>query len=254
MPYANNNGVKIYYEVEGEGPPLVMLHPGGEDLTSWRRDGYAEALKKENRLILIDLRGHGKSDKPIDAELYDLEHRIGDVTVVMDDLNVSSAHFIGFSYGGRIGLECAKVFPYRVLSLITGGIGPQGKSFDGTNTMLKLFEAGPEAVISLLERSRPLPPQEKAKYLGPEFNAFVALQRSPWPNLEADLPAMTMPFLILLGEFDHLWPPQVTNKAFSALPDVTFVVLPGLNHVQSGQRSDLVLPHIKEFLTKVSKK
>ena len=47
MPYANNNGVKIYYEVEGQGPPLVMAHGGGiSDLDGWRRYGYTEALKR----------------------------------------------------------------------------------------------------------------------------------------------------------------------------------------------------------------
>ena len=57
MPYANNNGVKIYYEVEGEGPPLVMLHGFTGGLENWREQGYAEALGKEHRLVLVDYQG-----------------------------------------------------------------------------------------------------------------------------------------------------------------------------------------------------
>ena len=246
MPYANNNGVKIYYEVEGQGPPLVLLHGGGGDLTNWREYGYAEALRTDYGLILIDERGQGKSDKPVDPVLYDMEYRVSDVTTVLDDLHIKSAHLFGYSYGGRIGLECAKFVPQRVLSLIIGGMGPQGKSWDGSNPVLKLLETNPEALIY-----KPLTEEDKEHYMKTDYPAMLALVKSPWPNMEADLPAMTTPFFIYLGEFDHLWPPEVVNKAFGVLPNVTFLVLHGVDHL-AFPRSDLVLPHIKEFLARVS--
>jgi len=86
-----------------------------------------------------------------------------------------------------------------------------------------------------------------------DYPALRACLKSPWLNLEADLPNMTMPFLVFLGGLDPLWPPEITNKAYSTLPNVTFVVLPGLNHMAAFTHSDLVLPHIKEFLAQVSK-
>ena len=61
MPYANNNGVKIYYEVEGKGPPLVLAHAlGGDGMYMWRRDKHVKALKNDFRLILLGFRGHGR--------------------------------------------------------------------------------------------------------------------------------------------------------------------------------------------------
>ena len=249
MPYANNNGVKIYYEVEGQGPPLVMLHGGGKDHTSWREFGFTEALKENYYLLLIDERGAGKSDKPQESTLYDIEYRVGDVTAVLDDLNVNGAHFLGYSYGGRISLECAKLVPDRVLSIAIGGMGPQGKSYDGSNKVLKLLEANPEMFLQ-----NQVSAEEKTRYMKTVYPASIALLKSPWPNLEADLPSMNMPFLIFLGENDILWPPIVTNKAYSILPNATFVILPGFDHVQAGTRSDIVLPHIKKFLAQVSKK
>jgi pimeloyl-ACP methyl ester carboxylesterase len=171
----------------------------------------------------------------------------------VDDIGIDTAHFLGYSYGGRIALDCAKVVPQRVMSLIVGGMGPQGKSYDGSNPALRLFEAGPEAVIAMREALGPLPAAERARILDADFKAQIALVKSPWPNLEADLPRMTMPVFIFLGEFDSLWPPPVVNKAYSVLPDAKFVVLPGLDHAQAGRRSDLTLPHIKEFLARVSK-
>ncbi|MCH7787371.1 MAG: alpha/beta fold hydrolase, partial [Chloroflexi bacterium] len=63
MPYADNNGVKIHYEVEGEGPPLVLQHGFTRSLQGWRDNGYVTALKDDYKLIMVDSRGHGASDK-----------------------------------------------------------------------------------------------------------------------------------------------------------------------------------------------
>ena len=78
MAYVENDGVRIHYRVEGEGPPL-FLHMGfSVDLTGWYEWGYVDALKDDYRLILIDPRGHGKSDKPHDPAAYQSAH--GSVT------------------------------------------------------------------------------------------------------------------------------------------------------------------------------
>ena len=62
--YADNNGVRIYYEVEGEGPPLVLVPWATGSTEDWRMFGYVNALKDDYQLILVDMRGHGQSDKP----------------------------------------------------------------------------------------------------------------------------------------------------------------------------------------------
>ncbi len=66
MPYADNEGVRIFYEVVGDGPPLVLQHGMMMSLRRWSMAGYVDALKSKYRLILIDARGHGQSDKPHD--------------------------------------------------------------------------------------------------------------------------------------------------------------------------------------------
>ena len=66
MPYINNNGIRIHYQVDGvkQGPPLVLLHGTTQSLGDWYELGWVEGLKSDYRLILIDLRGLGHSDKP----------------------------------------------------------------------------------------------------------------------------------------------------------------------------------------------
>ena len=124
MVLANNDGVKIYYEVEGVGPALMLGHGFSSTAEDWRELGYVDQLKDDFRLILVDSRGHGRSDKPHDPESYSIQLRVNDYLSVLDDLGVSKAHFWGFSMAGQIGY-CSAVFaPNRFSSVIIGGMSP----------------------------------------------------------------------------------------------------------------------------------
>jgi len=142
MPYANNQGVRIHYEVEGDGPPLMLLHGYSGNLKSWHRCGYVDPLKNDYNLILIDARGHGASDKPHDPEVYELKLLVADIAAVLDDLNISKAHFLGYSMGGRIGFGIAKYAPERFYSLIIGGAHPYLWDSNELDTDLQLFKGG----------------------------------------------------------------------------------------------------------------
>jgi pimeloyl-ACP methyl ester carboxylesterase len=113
MPYANNHSVRIHYQVEGEGPPLVLQHGFTSSLQNWYAYGYVAALRQNYQLILIDARGHGQSDKLYDPQAYALQHRVEDVLAVLDALRIDNAHYLGYSMGGRIGFGIVKYHPVR---------------------------------------------------------------------------------------------------------------------------------------------
>src|SRR5688500_2280915 len=105
MPYATGSGVRIHYEIEGQGPPLV-IHPGFvSSLADWYAPGYVDALKGQFRLVLIDPRGQGASDKPHDPAMYGDAQRVADVLAVLDAERIARAHFLGYSMGGRVGYD-----------------------------------------------------------------------------------------------------------------------------------------------------
>ena len=101
MPYAYNDGTRIHYRVIGEGPSLVMQHGFTSSLDHWFEYGYTCKLDDDYRLILIDARGHGLSDKPHTVESYKLEHRVQDVLSVLDQQDIQTANFHGYSMGGE---------------------------------------------------------------------------------------------------------------------------------------------------------
>jgi pimeloyl-ACP methyl ester carboxylesterase len=105
MPFANNNGVKIHYEVEGEAnaPVLVMQHGLTSSIETWRENGYPANLPQQYRVIMIDARGHGRSDKPHDPNFYSPQDFTSDILTVMDSLGIKRASYWGYSMGGAIG-------------------------------------------------------------------------------------------------------------------------------------------------------
>ena len=88
MPFAINDGVRIHYEVVGHGEPLVLYHGLTGSGERWRDTGYVAGLENGHRLILIDARGHGQSDKPHDPAAYGRRRQAADVIAVLDDLGI----------------------------------------------------------------------------------------------------------------------------------------------------------------------
>ena len=84
MPTTERSGLAIHYDVEGSGLPLVLLHGGYTSSELWRLRGWVESLREERRLILVDLRGHGQSDKPHDPAAYRLSALASDVLAVLE--------------------------------------------------------------------------------------------------------------------------------------------------------------------------
>ncbi len=253
MPYAHNQGVRIHYEVEGEGPPLVLQHGFSGSLASWRDRGYVEGLKNNYRLILVDARGHGSSDKPHNVEAYTSKLRVGDILAVLDELTLSKANYFGYSMGGWIGFALAKHAPERVHSLIIGGMHPYKRDPKFLNQRVEMLKKGMEANVASVEaQSGPMDPNRKARQLANDAEALIAstLGIRDDPGFEDVLPTMTMPCLVWIGEADGSYP--LAKDAVKHIPNVTFVSLPDLNHPMAIMRSDVVLPHITKFLETVT--
>jgi pimeloyl-ACP methyl ester carboxylesterase len=111
-------GARIYYEVEGSGEPLLMIHAGVANLRMW--DDQVAALRGAYRVIRYDTRGFGRTE----TDAVTFSNR-ADIAAVLDHLGESSAHVVGLSRGGMIALDFAIEFPDRVRSLVVaaGGIG-----------------------------------------------------------------------------------------------------------------------------------
>src|SRR5437588_532013 len=122
MPKLNRNGVNIHYEVHGSGPALLLTH--GYSSTSAMWQGQFDALSKQHKLILWDMRGHGQSDYPDDPAAYSEALTVGDMAALLDKAGAGSAIVGGLSLGGYMSLAFYRAHPDRVRALLIIDTGP----------------------------------------------------------------------------------------------------------------------------------
>src|SRR5689334_1086407 len=123
MPDVQSAEIRIHYEVEGDGPPLLLHHGLGCSGYDFVDFGYVAGMRGR-RVVWLDARGHGQSDKPHDPEAYAPQRMAQDVVAVLDDLDIEEADFFGYSMGGMIAFAVAKYAPDRIRSYVIGGASP----------------------------------------------------------------------------------------------------------------------------------
>jgi pimeloyl-ACP methyl ester carboxylesterase len=259
MPYAKNpiDGIRTYFEDEGgSGPPVILYSGLTDSLESSRTSGLAKALSSEFRLIYADHRGHGRSEKPHDPSAYALRTRVADVIVVLDELGIKRAHFIGFSWGARLGFAIGEHAPERVSSLVLCGNQPY--AWDTRWPIVQvLYEAlpalkrdGMAGFIESVESSlgTRLPESERTMMLDNDPAAIAAAWRSieGEGSVSQDLTKWKVPCLIYAGSIDDMH--DSAERAASEIPDATFLSLAGRDHFTVLHEVDLVLPHVLNLL------
>lgn len=253
MPYATNDGVRIYYEREGSGLPLILHHGNLESHRTWRDAGYVDAFKDAHELILLDARGFGRSDAPHDLVAYTFDRRVADIVAVLDDARIERAVFWGYSMGGIIGFAVAAYAPERFDALILGRAHPYGIDPAWLRQRAAMLRAeGMAGVVARLERDiTPLPAEDRARILAIDANANAAStlalgDRAGSTEAMADA---RLPLLIYAGDTDGFY--DQAKRAAAEIPRARFVSLPGLDHDGAWRPIDPILPHIRAFLTDV---
>jgi pimeloyl-ACP methyl ester carboxylesterase len=253
VPFILNDGVRIYYETEGEGEPLVLYHGLTGSGERWRDTGYVAGLADRYELILIDARGHGRSDKPRDQAAYGRLRQASDVVAVLDDLGIGRTRFWGHSMGGDVALTLGRHHPNRVGPLVVTGYSPFAAAGEQAAEMAAWaadLEGGMAGFVAGYERRHgALPEDAKSRWLANDGAALAACVANMIAESDGsqvgDLPHIQAPVMLLVGTEE----PFVAQARETArlLPRGAFVPLDGLDHVQTFFRSDLVLPPVREF-------
>ena len=241
MFVVSEDGTRIAYEVVGTGKPLVLLHGFTADHTIWREMGYVERLAGR-QLILIDARGHGRSDKPHVPEAYDAGRCATDVAAVLNDIGAVNADICGHSLGGTIALAFAAHYPNRVRSLVVNGAHPFGQD---VSLLRGGGGGGGEPWISYLRTENwPLTDGNVRQLRSNDLEALracVALDRS---DRSAPFVGFDRPILAISGEADPLCPKV---RDFAALAGADYLELIGCNHFQAFLAVDPICARMEKF-------
>jgi len=256
---AQGNGIRIHYEIEGEGPWLVMSHSLACNLAMW--DAQAAALRSRFRVLRFDTRGHGGTDAPAGA--YTLDQLADDLQALLDALGIAKCSYMGLSMGGMIGMTHALKYPGRferlVLCNTTSRIGPEAAAIwkgridavtangmeavvDGTLTRwftAPFLARKPDvaARVGTMIRQTPV-----AGYVG-------CCHAIPKIDLTDRLGAVKCPTLVVAGDQDVGTPVEMARAIQLAIPGAQLAVIPSASHLSNLEQPEVFDYFSGRFLT-----
>lgn len=262
------DGLRLAHVDEGDGPPVVMWH--GEPTWSylWRKVAPA-ILESGHRIVLPDLPGFGRSDKPMDVDWYSYDRHVAMAATLLEDLDLSGATFVVHDWGGPIGLRLAVEHPDRVdrLVVMDSGLFTGERMNDAWQAFADFVRRTEDLPIGMLVRRacHVDPGDEVAAAYDVPFpsvaaqagaRAFPAMlpQEPGAPGAEAGRRTLAAlredrrPMLMLWGEHDPVLPPRTGEAFASALGRPAPRVIAGASHFLQEDKGELVGEAIADWL------
>lgn len=264
MPCISNVGVRISYEVYGAGTPLVFLHAGSLNSTAWFYQAMSFAAT--HRVVLIDHRGHGRSDKP--KQGYSITQHADDTGKVLQALGIEQAVFVGNSLGGMVALQFNLDYPERVLgNVVISSATGLGRNLTGADreafladftTSFSVLMDGSVSARTRREQPELLPALKAFSRVPDNYPevAFAAAFSDPggpfnW-DIHPRLQEITAPALIFAGSDDAVIPAAESARLADAMPNATFRLIPDVAHFYQLERPQLFNAELREFLSGIT--
>lgn len=252
------SSIDVAYTVEGDGPPLYLVHGIGSRRITWQK--IIATLKSDFTCVSYDLRGHGDSSAP--PVPYSLDELVEDLEALRSRLGHEKIHVVGHSLGGQIGPAYARTHPERVktLGLLSTAAGRSPEDSAKVKGVVQTMRAkGVEPVLrTLIERwysdafisRRPDAIQARIQQVvdTPKdvflsvFDIYASTEMLPW------LREVPCPCLVMTGEHDAGCSPRLNKLIAQTLPDAELVILEDLKHSILIEGPDQVIPPLRDFL------
>ena len=244
MPVVKVGNINMYYEIHGEGEPLVLIHGAGLETSTV--GPLIQMFTSKYKVVSIDNRGVGRTDKP--DEPYSIEMLAEDTVELLNIIGIKKAHFIGSSMGGRIAQVIAVKYPEMVKGLIltstAARISPSMK------TELEIALKTPELWEELLKESAVLFTQTYPPTRESFYRQFVAAVEFDGKD---QLSKIKAPTLIINGTNDETIPMGCTKELVKEIPDSKLILVEG-NHLFAAVNLNLLVKPALEFFEEVDAK
>ena len=253
MARLERDGVGIYYEVHGEGPVILLTHGYSATAEMWR--GQIAPLSKKYKLVLWDMRGHGRSDYPEDLSEYSEAKTVADMAALLDAVGARQAIVGGLSLGGYMSLAFHATHPERVEALLIIDTGPgyrKDEARDGWNrNAIKTAERYEAEGLSLLNSGsaeRRTAQHRDATGLARAARGMLAQKNA---RVIESLPGIKVPSIVVVGEKDT---PFLAASDYMAakIPNAEKAVIPGAGHAANIDNPAAFNAALEAFLAKLS--
>ena len=249
MPKLDRDGVKIYYEVHGSGPSLILTH--GYSSTSAMWNEQIEALSKQHQLILWDMRGHGQSDSPGDPAAYSEALTVADIAALLDEVGAARAIVGGLSLGGYMSLAFYRAHPERVSALLIIDTGPGFKKDEAREVWNERARATADRfdregldVLKSASRERSTVSHRDASGLARAARGMLTQRDAKVIEV---LPEIKVPSLVVVGADDT---PFLAASDYMAakIPGARKAVIPAAGHAVNIDQPQAFIEAVMPFL------
>jgi pimeloyl-ACP methyl ester carboxylesterase len=267
MPRAPVNGLELNYREKGEGQPVFLLHGYTGNLRNWALQ--VPVLTREYRMVSIDHRGHGESDRPAEAAGYTLPQMADDAHDVLDHLGIDECILVGHSMGGAIAQHLVLAYPKRVRALVlidTWCQVPRGRGVEERAALMQLAETeGMAAVFEEQLRSDPLRLQQlsehpaflatwRQQFLMTAPQAYVSCARAigGTPSWREELRRIDVPTLVVCGENDEPFL-EACRQLHEGITGSELAMIPNAGHTPQIENAAAFNAALTGFLSRVSR-
>jgi pimeloyl-ACP methyl ester carboxylesterase len=267
MPLSKVGDIRLYYEVDGKGDDLLLIHGATGYVDGWKY--VRQPLARHVRLILPDLRGHGRSDKP--SIHYSIEVFVQDLVGLLDLLHVDQCIVAGLSLGGFIAQQMALDVPERVRALILIGTAPRADE-EAARAQVQIIQAlfglTPEQAVKKKMELEYVNPQKiqatpgmMELLLADETQRQVNLNSHGWAmgaavrfNVEGRLGEIRVPTLIIQGAQDTTFPPRWGEYYREHIRNSVLHVIDGTSHSIQIEQPEALADAIIKFCKRLRKR
>jgi pimeloyl-ACP methyl ester carboxylesterase len=245
--YVDVNDIKVYYEIYGEGEPLLLLHGNGGSIENFIYQ--IPELSKHFKVIAMDSRAQGRTSDSDQEITYKL--MASDMSELIDKLNLGRVNIVGWSDGGNIGLELAFAHPEKVLKVVTFGANytyenwmapPDSVVMDPGDPLIIKTSDMMKKYSSAIERLTP--DKQRIPIIKKKLEDLMGKN----PNFTLDqLKTINVPFLIVVGDHDVISLDQ-TIALFTNLPKAQLFIVPHASHIVPVENPDLINSEVIRFL------
>jgi pimeloyl-ACP methyl ester carboxylesterase len=235
--WTHADGTKFHYLEMGKGTPVILIHGSGGTAFNWMANGLGPSLAKTNRVIAIDMRGHGQTVGPDGKRQQRTPNMDLDVLAFMDAMGIKKAHIGGFSMGGSITSQLMARAPERFITAHFGGSGVREAPDSPFAKMIPPEKEGTAPLDAEARKRYEARQAAEAAKAGVSNNADDKSQLSSQPVPAAvprpplDLTKMDFPILAVVGEFDQ--PYARTHRLWREAPNFQRVILKNRGHLSS---------------------
>lgn len=273
MAFLTVNDIRYHCDIRGVGEPILLLHGFTGSAASW--EVVTPALSRRFTVIAPDLIGHGQTETSPNWQRYGIDQCADDLAALLNELNISSAHILGYSMGGRIALYMALTHPELVRSLILESSSPgitepdmrQERRNSDEQLAAQIEQNGIEWFVNYWEN---LPLFSSQKRLTEHVRLRQRSQRllnnlhglayslrgvgaGVQPSLWDRLQELTCPTLLITGELDTKYC-QIASQMMEVIPDGKLEILPDSGHNPHLEASKQFTETVLDFLTSLRSK